>query len=465
MRLYTKLVNYIEGKVYPFHMPGHKRRVDVMPNKLPYNLDITEIHGFDNLQNPEGILSSCQKKASLLYGSISTFYSINGATGGIFSAVSAVCNRGDKIIVASNCHRSVFNICEILNLRCIMLPLNIDENGIFSHFDIALIEKIIEQNGEAKCIILTSPTYEGIIVNVHKIAQLAHKNKMLLIVDEAHGSHLFLEGKSAGNKGADIVIDSIHKTLPSLTQTALLNIYTKRVNLEQVQKYVSMFNSSSPSYILMASIDECIEFLLKHGKKYYKKLKDNLDRFYGMTKNLKHLKILNKGKDFFDFDNTKITILTTKSNTTGYELKEILRKNKIEVEMAYDNYVTCITTIFDTKLGFSLLLKALSKIDSKLKENTKKYVTINFSHRNNIKIKNVTGKSKTLVNLNDSIGLISAEYVWASPPSIPIIIPGENIKSKVIEYLRYIRKRKTELFSSSGAIKHGKIYVIKNNRH
>lgn len=451
MRLYKKLMKYTSKKIMPMHMPGHKRK-NYLKNKLPYKLDITEIENFDNLHNATGILKDCQENASNLYNTKATYFLVNGSTCGILSAIKSVCNIKDEVLVSKNCHKSVFNAIELLNLKCSFIHSHFDKKyGIHKNVYPQDIDNCLQNNKQIKCVIITSPTYEGIISNIKQIAKIVHKHNKILIVDEAHGAHLFLENKSACVQDADIVINSLHKTLPSLTQTALLHICSNRVNIDKIKHNLTIFQSSSPSYILLSSIDECIHFLKNKGKKFYNKLKTNLDFFYLKAKNLVNLNVVDfiNSKTIYDFDRTKIIVSTVNTNINGQKLLQLLRKNNIEFEMSYSNYALAISTIFDKKKDFKKLLKILFKIDKSLTKKQNKFQIQNINLESSITICEAQNKKSTNIELDKSINKIACEYVYVYPPGIPLIIPGQKINKEIINYIKYLKNNDLNLLFSS----------------
>ena len=462
MRLYKLLKNYSKKNIVPMHMPGHKRRQNIIKNKIPYNIDITEIDGFDNLHNPQEILKDCIQKVTNLYKTKQSFYLINGSTCGILASIKCLCNIGDKIILPRNCHKSVYHIIELLNLNCVYLPVETDEHNIYKEINVNNFKKIIESNKDAKCVVLTSPTYEGVISDIKSISKICHKHKIPLIVDEAHGAHLYFNKKSAIYNGADIVINSLHKTLPSLTQTAVLHICSNLVDVEKMYSSLAIFESSSPSYILMSSIDECIEFLSKNGDKYYQRLNKNLSVFKNLIKNLKHLEIINytNKNNFFDFDETKIVICTSRTNINGFELMNLLRKNKIELEMSYSDYVIAMATIFDTKKNLIKFAKVLINIDKTLSFKEKEKCNNVILPNTAMSIYNAKLQPTKLVNLKNAIGNVCAEYVWAYPPGIPILVPGEVVTKQIYDYILHMKQNNITINCKSKNIE--KIYICKN---
>ncbi|MCC8073177.1 MAG: aminotransferase class I/II-fold pyridoxal phosphate-dependent enzyme, partial [Clostridiales bacterium] len=228
MKLNDKL-NALES--YPFHMPGHKRNSDF--NIPCSDIDITEIDGFDNLHSPKGILADLQQRLKKLYRSADTIISVNGSTCGILSAVSAVSNKGDTIIIARNCHKSVYNACYINELNIVYIePEFNSEFGCFGKISQEKIDNAITQNPNACAVVITSPTYEGIVSNI--------KCDIPLIIDAAHGAHFGFANWLPEIPNGDIVVTSLHKTLPALTQSAAVNIYNEKY-ISYVKKYMDIF--------------------------------------------------------------------------------------------------------------------------------------------------------------------------------------------------------------------------------
>ncbi|MCF0124768.1 MAG: aminotransferase class I/II-fold pyridoxal phosphate-dependent enzyme, partial [Clostridia bacterium] len=360
MGLYNKLEEYSKENYCPMHMPGHKRNIELLKNKFPYNIDITEIYGFDDLHNPEGVIKQIEEKAKELYGSKRSFALINGSTCGILAGIRAVVKQNDTILVARNCHKSVYHAIEMNSLKPIYLTPKINEYGIEESIDSVEVKEKLENNKEIKLIVITSPNYEGYISDIESIVKIAHKQGIPVLVDEAHGAHLkFMKGLEkyeALNSGADIVVQSLHKTLPALTQTAVMHINGELVKEKNIEEQLEVFETSSPSYILMASIEEALDIVKRDGEILFKKYQENLVEFYKKAKKLKNLKIIgNETKEIFD--NGKIVVVTENTNITGKELSDILRKEyKIEVEMSSTNYLIAMTSICDSDENFKRLI-------------------------------------------------------------------------------------------------------------
>lgn len=438
--LYDKLKKYSKSGVYPFHMPGHKRNTALSDGTMPYEIDLTEIDGFDNLHNAEGCILEVQKLAERLYNVKKAFLLVNGATGGILSAVRAMTNKGDKVLVARNSHKSVYNALEICGLEPeYIVPAVDDEFGINCSITPLQVEKAIVENPNIKLLIITSPTYEGVVSDIKEICRIAHLHNVMVLVDEAHGAHFPFSDSfpvEAIQCGADVAVASLHKTLPSLTQTALL-LTSNESLINSLAENLAIFETSSPSYIFMSAIEKCLEFC-ENASAFDEYIK-RLNSFNKKCKSLKKIKVLCYGNDevknhrFFDFDISKITVSVRGLDINGTQLAEILRNDfKIEPEMVCSDYVLLISTVCDTDEGFARLINALQIIDSKcsVKELNACRYSITMP-KIAVKPCECSGKDGEFCLLEHSIDKISLEYVWAYPPGIPIIAKGEIITQDI----------------------------------
>lgn len=420
-RLYKELVNYSNSDYYPFHMPGHKRNISDFLNDA-YAIDITEIDGFDNLHDAKGLIKEAEERAAKLYKSEETKFLVNGSTCGILSAISAVTKKGDKIIAARNCHKSVYNAIEINELKPIFIyPEIICDERISSGITVSQIEKALLENRDAKAVIITSPTYDGIVSDIASISKLVHEFDIPLIVDEAHGALFYIEGRSAVINNADIVINSLHKTLPALTSTALIHINGNLVNRDEVKKYLSIYQTSSPSYVLMASIDYAVDVMERDGNKLYMQNCIRVMKLKEALKKLRNLKLITKDElllnGVFDFDENKVIISTVNSKITGKELSDILlNKYYLQSEMSAVTYTLLMLTVMDSDEGIERLINALYEIDDS--------VAGNKESKQNICVDN---------SLEKLIGKKSDKTVYVYPPGIPIIVCGETVTEDIVK--------------------------------
>ncbi len=422
-----------DEKVYPFHMPGHKRQVEWFQN--PYKYDITEIDGFDNLYEAEGLLSDIQQKARRLYGSNATYLLVNGSTVGNLVAIFAATKQGDTIIIGRACHKSVYNAVQLRQLKVGYVTPDISSIGFSLRTPLAEYERAIKHFPEAKAIVITSPTYEGIIEDVPKIAKLAHENNMLLIVDAAHGAHLGLDIA----KGADIVIMSLHKTLPALTQTALLHLCKENQALRiKVKQYLEMFQTSSPSYLLMASIEKCIDFTnneLDRFEEYASRLRE----FYKKCEELNKIRV----RMYLHQDPSKIIIDCSGTDITGKQLKKKLREQfNIEIEMASFLYGLAMTSVMDKQEAFDRLFEAIEEIDKHVKitdeRNAVGLERIFFTNQKRMEMHEALNQLEGAkeVPIDKASGHTAASTVAIYPPAIPLFVPGELITQEKTAFLK-----------------------------
>lgn len=412
-------------------MPGHKRNPKF--NITASEIDITEIDGFDNLHSPNEILSDMEERLRTHYKSEKSFMMVNGSTGGILSAIFAVCERGDKIIIAKNCHKSVYNACMLLELKITYIEPSTDYRlGCYTRIYQRDIDNATAKVPDAKAIVITSPSYEGIISNV--------TSEIPLIIDAAHGAHLGI-GLFPNYPKGDIVISSLHKTLPALTQSAVANIYNPKY-IDKFKMYIDIFETSSPSYVIMSSIDKCLDYIENNTKDF----NDYIHNLYDFRDiNLHQLQLV------YTDDISKIVISTECSEINGPELSNILRTEyNIEVEMASLNYVILMTSVGDDKNALNSLKNALIEIDDKLLGCKAKLVKMPPITDNEIVI-SVSDNSIPL-KLSDAIGKKSNEFVYAYPPDIPILLPNEIITVEVVDYIKNSIKSGVNIVSDSGLL-------------
>ena len=439
--LYEKLENYRKTDYYPFHMPGHKRNAKIKMEN-PYQIDITEIDGFDNLHCPTEIIKEEMEYAGELYGSDKTYFLINGSTSGILSAISAVTEYGDTIIAARNCHKSVYHALELRGLKAAYLyPDWIPQLHIQGGICVRELQHCMRENPHAKAVIITSPTYEGIVSDINKLSEAVHQAGMILIVDEAHGAHFSRHPafpKSALECGADIVIQSLHKTLPALTQTALLHVKGGRVEKSKIEKYLQIYQTSSPSYVLMASISRCMHWLGKESSQDFTAYIEKLRLLWENTRKFTRLQFFDRSfvgrYSIFDMDASKLVISVRDTDFTGKKLyDELLSRFHLQMEMAATDYVLAMTSVMDTTEGIERLLGALEELDRERKpEEAEKEQE--EPHRAVIALSISESLAREQENqlLIHSAGKISGEYVYVYPPGIPVIAPGEMITKEII---------------------------------
>lgn len=442
--LYDELKN---NNRIPFHMPGHKRNTKLLGKDFPYDIDITEIEGFDNLHKPEGIIREIEKKAEEVYGAERSFILVNGSTVGILAGISSVLKRGDTVLMARNCHKSVYKAVELVGAVPEYILPETDEYGIFGEISPEAVQKGIEKFSP-KLIVLTSPTYEGVCSDISEICKTAHLSNIPVLLDAAHGAHNIELGGCA-----DIVIMSLHKTLPALTQCAIAHINGALVSSENFEVKLSVFETSSPSYVLMSSAERCLDFLRGENRSLEILMTEAKSSLIETCKNLKHLKLIE-----YD-DITKLIVFTGYSDINGAFLADKLREDYgIEVEMAAENYILLILTSCDDFSHYKLLSKALNEVDKGLNDNQficDKTLSLPEKALNSCDVT----KSEP-IDFYFSEGNICAEYIWAYPPGIPLIVPGEIIDLELIDYITYSLNNGVNIQSTRGRLPK-EIYCLK----
>ena len=502
----SKLDKYKDENIVPMHMPGAKRNKELIELYMgdmgnPYEKDITEINGFDNMHNAETIIKDAFDEAAELYGADESWYLVNGSTAGNMSAICGVTHKNDVVIMARNCHISVYNAVILNELNPVYIYPEYDEEyGYYKGITLKEIKAIVDKyssdhdRNDIKAVILTSPTYEGNVSDIKSIAEYLHQYNIPLIVDEAHGAHFnFSESfpQSAVKSGADVVINSVHKTLPSLTQTAIMHINYGIVDVERIRRYWNIYQSTSSSYILMSSIARSLSIVKNDGDKLFAEYVDKLTILRNGLSELKHIRLINT-------DDISKLVLGYKDAKWLYDT--LFYKYKIQLEMSSIKYVIAMTSIFDSQEYYDRFLAALKEIDEELDnrvlaalkeideeidESRSKYDRedilnskvdkdldnrfnsihngeadnrLNYSSINNqdngnkinvadfrdeqaltiaqaFNRRDLSGCDEIQMNNEKIYGKISGESVYVYPPGIPILCPGEVITRKIIAIL------------------------------
>lgn len=438
--LHKVLEEYTKEDLYPMHMPGSKRR-NLYPGS---SIDVTEVNGLDNLAEPKEIIKELEEGFADYYQSKSCHILVNGSSGGNLAAVYAVKDFGDTIIIGRNCHKSVYNAARLAGLNIEYIYPDLDNNAIAKPIELKTVANAIkdarEKNKRVAAIVLTSPTYEGIITDIGEIHALTYKENIPLIIDAAHGAHIKacqLASKdytSVNINDCDICIMSLHKTLPTLNQGALLHVNSNLVDAGTVKKAINIFQTTSPSYVIMASMSYTLEFMREKEREFETYI-DNLELFYEKTSNLKSFLIL-KGPNH---DPGKIVIICKKEGYDGFDLaKELEKYYRIIVEMSCRQYIIAMTSVCDTKDGFTKLYKALCDIDDRTKnlpdKREKTYALPKLEYVGNDKISRDKEKNVTALD-------IATEDIYAYPPGSPIIAQGEIISQEAIDFLAEVNNK------------------------
>lgn len=463
------LVNHAKEKSVSFHMPGHKGAA--IYKRFGYDgflthfmdCDITEITGADNLFQAEGILKEAQVAYARLYDSKKSYLLINGTSGGIIASVLAAVPKGKKLIMARNCHKSVFNALTLADAQPLYAyPELIAPYGISGAIPPGEIEELLENNPDAEAVILPSPNYYGICSDIEAIAEIVHRYGKILIVDQAHGAHLKLfrkfgikgSPKSAEESNADIIINSIHKTLASYTQSAVLNLNSDRVSHYTLEDKLQCIESTSPSYLLMASLDINAGILQNHGLEIMAEWADYLDYFYEEASKIKGLELMGQ---LPEMDWTKINFSFSSLGISGAELEKILLERKIFIELYTGDLVMCMTGIGNTKEDVDKLLKALqdiseSKAGGSVAASKEKNNLLAFRRSKIYELP----REKVWCDLLAAEGRICASSVIPYPPGIPLVCPGEKFEKDILLYIKSLRENNEKVI---GVNERGQVFV------
>ncbi len=505
--MYKELKQLAESRLYPFHMPGHKRQLDDPYLGSALQMDVTEIDGFDNLHHPTGIIRELEQRLADFFQADRARFLVNGSTSGVLAAISAVMNRPSKgesgkeggitksdrrLLMARNSHKSAYDSAYLnrLDLRFLMpeeIPLWQINGGISP----AAVEEALAEDPCIEGVFLTSPTYEGILSDIGAISSICHRKGLPLIVDSAHGAHLGLYNPftekfrcpDAFAEGADLVIESLHKTLPSFNQTAVILYREDLIDPHLIERFTSLFQTTSPSYVFMAGADKCLDIMEKQGEALFHALDHRLSKLKDQVRDMRHVRIF-EGEGMqkysgYGLDPTKLLI--SADGMTGRDLYDFLRQeHDLQPEMASKTFCLAMTTVMDSQEGFSRLTKALVHLEEMLENDQDQMMAprgiqktsgVDSPKRpgedHDIEKDDFHGKETVTdkllpsamtifealshigieLPLTEAEGRISGTYVYAFPPDIPLLIPGDIISRAQIQRITAME--------SSGILIHG----------
>ncbi len=456
--LLSFLTSHADRHTVSFHMPGHKG--SAIYRRYGYtgfldrmmDCDITEIIGADNLFQTEGILQALQDEYAKLYGVDRAYLLINGTSGGVIAAIMASVPKGKKLIMARNSHKAIYNALLLADVCPVYAyPDIISEYGISGEITSAEIRRCLLENPDAAAVILPSPNYYGVCSDIASIAEIVHAAGKILIVDQAHGAHLkFFSDcgygdmpKSAEEQGADIVINSIHKTLASFTQSAVLTFNTSRLDNYTMEDKLQMIQSTSPSYLLMASLDINADILKKHKTDAISAWYDALMHFYAEARDIPGLEIIGNPLDKradIHLDITKINLDMSACGLSGSELERMLMEQGIYSELTTGNILMCMTGIGNTMEDMDKLLAGLRSISAAHPpvSSARHHMPPAVLEKRFELCPIPTVKER--IPLARGAGRICASSIIPYPPGIPFICPGERLTPEVISYIHALRE-------------------------
>ncbi|RSD24523.1 aminotransferase class I/II-fold pyridoxal phosphate-dependent enzyme [Mesobacillus subterraneus] len=449
--LYSQLVNHHGKKPISFHVPGHKYG-DVYPNegqaffKDVLKLDATEITGLDDLHSPEGVILEAENLLAELYNTNKSFLLINGSTVGNLAMILSAIDEGDRVLVQRNSHKSVMNALKLAKANPVWVsPEYNQEYGAAAGLSTEAVDEALRQFPDAKAIILTYPNYYGLTYDLKGIIDLAHQHDIPVLVDEAHGVH-FIAGDyfppSAVELGADVVVQSAHKTLPAMTMGAYLHHQTNRVPLSKLQFYLQALQSSSPSYPLMASLDLARSYLGTYKDEDVSYLRDEIESFRQRIDQLDTIKILKAD------DPLKMTIQA--KGLSGFELQRLLEDKGIFTELADPYNVLFVLSLLkkgmvhDLREAAERIAEASASIPNGMnqpeyRQMNKKVTTLAVGY------KEMDSLQTEFVSLDFSVGRICAESIIPYPPGIPLCLPGELVSDDDVHVIQYLRNKQAKI--------------------
>lgn len=458
--LFEAVKKHIDKDIIPFHVPGHKYgngleeyRDFVGENVL--KMDVNSMDDLDNACNPVGVIADAEKLFAEAFGAQNAFFLVNGATSGVQTMIMSACKPGEQIIIPRNIHKSVIGGIILSGAVPVYIQPEINEElGIAMGISEQSLKKTIKENPHAKAVFVINPTYYGVTSELKSIVRLSHRNNMVVLVDEAHGSHMSFHNEfplTAMEVGADASVVSMHKTGGSMTQTAGLLIRGNNMKPSIVKQNLNLTYSTSASYVLMCSIDAARKQLFTRGTEMLQKALDmtrwareeinSIDGLYAPGVEL----VGTPG--CYDFDETKLTINVSKLGFTGYEIEKMLIQDYgIQVEFAEFYNIFVIVSLGDKKEYLEALIKAMKDIAQKAKpEEQKRPITIPFNSQPIVTPRDAFYSPKKVVALENSIGEISGEMIMAYPPGIPIVCIGERITKEVVDYITMLKEERYQI--------------------
>ncbi|MCL1788832.1 MAG: aminotransferase class I/II-fold pyridoxal phosphate-dependent enzyme [Oscillospiraceae bacterium] len=452
----TALEEFQTRRVVPFDVPGHKRgrgnpELTRFLGQYCMNADVNSMKPLDNLCHPISVIAEAERLTADAFGAGYAFFMVGGTTSSVQAMLFSACKKGDKIILPRNVHRSVINAMVLIG--CIPVYVNpcLDSNlGISLGMKLSDVRKAVAAHSDAKAILVNNPTYYGICSNIKRIAELARKNDMLLLADEAHGTHFYfgedlpLSGIKAG---ADMAAVSMHKSGGSLTQSSVL-LCGNNVDAAHVRQMINLTQSTSGSYLLLSSLDISRKNLALNGKDIFGKVtrlaeyaREEINRlgdYYAYS-----LELIN-GDSVYDFDTTKLAVHTLNTGLAGIEVYDILRDDyDIQIEFGDIGNILAYISVGDRERGLEQLVGALKDIRRRFKKPVTDRM-LNLEYINPIvrmTPQEAFYAEKTTLPIAGCANQICGEFVMCYPPGIPIAAPGELITPDIIEYIRYAKEK------------------------
>lgn len=458
--IFDAVKKYVSDNTIPFHVPGHKQGRGIpefceFVGKNTLSIDLTCLPDTDNICNPKGVIKEAEELAAEAFGADKAFFLVNGTTNGIQAMIMAVCKPGDKIILPRNAHKSAFGGLIVSGAIPIYVRPEMDlEYGISTGVSVETLREALEQHPDAKGVFIINPNYYGTASNLVEIVKLAHSYGVPVLVDEAHGGHLHLSEKlplSAMEAGADIAASSTHKLIGSMTQSSMLLMKSKLISPQRVKAVLNITQTTSPSYVLLSSLDVARKQIALNGKELINKTIELALWAREEMRNIQGIKLFDPGEKTpgcEKYDITKLTINVQGLGLSGYDMERILRKKyRIQVELADLYNVIFLLTLADDKNTVQYLINSCKEIaEGRQLENIVKFAPpwpaippVSVTPRD------AMYSDTRKVPLAEAIGEVSAEMIMAYPPGIPLVCPGEYISKETVDYVQVLKSENADL--------------------
>jgi len=453
--IYEALQKYKSRRILPFDVPGHKQgrgnpELTEFLGEKCLSVDVNSMKPLDNLVHPVSVIKEAEELAADAFGAHHAYFMVNGTTAAVQAMIMSVCKQGDKIIMPRNVHKSAINALIISGAIPVYVNPGVDKRlGIALGMSLEAVRKAIEENPDAKAILVNNPTYYGICSDIKTITELAHNHNMYVLADEAHGTHFYFGDNMPLNAmaaGADMAAISMDKTGGSLTQSSLL-VISNRLNIGHVRQIINLTQTTSGSYLLLTSLDISRRNLALNGKKIFARVTElaayareeinKIGGYYAFADELVN------GDSVFDFDPTKLSVYTRDIGLAGIEVYDILRDDYgIQIEFGDIGNILAIISVGDRALALERLVSSLSEIKRLYMRDKSGMLDHEYiSPIVEMPPQKAFYSDQYSLPIEKSVGKISAEFIMAYPPGIPILAPGERITNEIIDYIAYAKAK------------------------
>lgn len=457
--LYEQLERHVKRRPHPFHVPGHKMGHSFdSEGKHRYQaileLDLTEINGTDDLHQPQGVIAEAQKLAAEAFGAEETRFLIGGSTVGNLALILTVCRPGDKILVQRNCHKSIYHGIMMAKAEPVFLVPAVDlATGVAAGVRREDVERALHAHPDAKAVFLTNPTYYGMGIDLEKMAAVVHRHPIPLLIDEAHGAHFGFHPVfplSAMQSGADAAVQSTHKMAAAMTMSSMLHVQGERIDRERLQRHLAMLQSSSPSYVLMASLDLARRHLVTEAPEEWDRLLPQLDKLRERTARLDWLEWpeVSASSVHATLDPLKLFLHLRTEQIDGFSLSHSMEKHGIYPELADSSHVLLAASAGTSSRDLDALARLLESLDLNVEPGEERVleagvVSSHYLREQVVPMDAAVDAPRESVPLEQSLGRVVAEMVIPYPPGIPVLVPGERMDAQGLDMLLELRRGQT----------------------